>query len=97
MKFEFDKSDLEELKPVIEATVRMTIEVLRDETSQVESQTRMFSEEEAADLFGVEKHVLRDARNRNELDFYRIGKFVRYDLKQLEKWKEQNRNRAVGE
>ena len=56
-----------------------------------------FFDGEAADLFGVEKHVLRDARNRNELDFYRIGKFVRYDLKQLEKWKEQNRNRAVGE
>jgi hypothetical protein len=49
----------------------------------------LISEPEAAAHLGVEAHVLRDARGRREIQYHRIGKFVRYDRAQIEAYKQR--------
>lgn len=73
--------DPELLKPLVEIIVSEVLGRIDQPPAP------MLSEPEAAALFGVDPHVLRDARKRGELECYRIGKFVRYDRAQLDAWK----------
>lgn len=56
----------------------------------------LLTEQQAAEMLGVRKHVLRDARQRGELDFVRIGKCIRYEPEMLMRFVEQNKNREWG-
>ena len=47
----------------------------------------LLSEQRTAGELGVEPHCLRDCRKRGEIQFHRIGKFVRYSREQIEDFK----------
>lgn len=55
----------------------------------------MLSEQEAAPLLGVKPQTLRKWRCRPPRDggppYYRVGRLVRYDPAELEKWKWKRR------
>lgn len=89
MKFEIDN---EALAPIIEATVRKTISELTPMLANPEPRMA-YTEAEAGGLFGVGPHVLRDARIRGEIDYYKIGKRVMYRPADLAAWLDKNRNR----
>lgn len=65
----------------------LVAEIVREVVSQlgVMPEKRM-TEQEAASLFGVHAHTLRDARRRGELECDRVGRYVRYTHQQLEDW-----------
>lgn len=67
---------------------------LVDQSSGGRKPEPLISEPEAAARFGVEPHVLRDARKRGEVEYHKVGKFVRYDPGQLAAWKERTRRRS---
>ena len=79
MQVLFDKT---ELQPLIEATVRATLDQVADENAKFNGRLA-FSEAEAASLLGVKVHVLRDARLRNEIKAKKVGKSFRYSRNQL--------------
>lgn len=56
----------------------------------------LFSEATAAKLFDVNPNVMRDARERGEIDFVRVGRFIRYEGKHLEAFKKRQLNRKIG-
>lgn len=79
MKLQFDETEFQSL---VKRAVREAIaEIGNIAERPIEP---LLSEPEAAAIFGVESHVLRDARKRGEIGFHRIGKFVRYERSQLE-------------
>jgi hypothetical protein len=55
----------------------------------------LLPEPAAAAILGVEPHVLRDARKRHEIDFHRVGKFVRYSREQIDAYKHRTRQNAT--
>jgi hypothetical protein len=57
----------------------------------------LLKEQEAARLLNVNRHVLRDARYRDEINCIRIGRAVRYEPSEIEEFKQRNRNRNIGE
>lgn len=61
-----------ELQPVIEATVRATLEAIEHDLQRLGNRLA-FSEVEAANLLGLERHVLRDCRLRGEISFCRLA------------------------
>lgn len=47
----------------------------------------LLTEQRAATELNVADHCLRDARKRGEIEFFKIGKFVRYSREQLDDFK----------
>ena len=75
--------DLETLRPLVAAVVRETIEQLETERAPL-GQRVAFSETEAAELLGLEPHVLRDERRRGRIGASQVaGRRVRYTRQDL--------------
>lgn len=49
----------------------------------------LLTEQRAAAELNVADHNLRDARKRGEIQFFKIGKFVRYSREQLDAYKQR--------
>ena len=73
---------LELLRPLVERTVASVVERL-DRDRATLGDRLAFSEAEAAALIGVQRHVLRDARLRGELEGSRVGKGIRYEKQEI--------------
>ena len=90
MKFEFDNSDLDGLKPVIAAVVQETIENLSASGLLASSGTIRkiaFSEAEAARLIGLNQHQLRDERRAGRIQASQIrGRRIRYTEDDLRRY-----------
>ena len=87
MHIQFSEDDLELL------VARVVDEVLvRASTKQDVAGERLgFTEAEAAEKLGVERHVLRDARRRGELEASKIGKRIIYTPEQLRAYLSRSR------
>ena len=57
------------------------------QSTRAEPSENLISEQRAAAELGVGPHVLRDARKRKEIDYHRVGRFVRYSREQLAAFK----------
>lgn len=79
MKIDFD---IDDLRPLIERTVSETIAQLDAERSKLTGRLG-YTESEAAAALGVQRHALRDARLRGEVQASRVGKRVIYSREQL--------------
>ena len=80
-----DASDIDELRPIIRAAAVAILEEVKSFEARLEDRIA-FPEEEAAALFGVPKHVLRDARYRGELSGKRLGNKIVYSASQLRRF-----------
>jgi hypothetical protein len=92
--------DPETLKPLIEQVVGETLARLEADRAKLDGKLA-YSEPEAAQLLGVETHVLRDARRRGEIDASVIaGGRIRYTAKALadylarQKWSMETRRQS---
>ena len=79
MKVEFDTTDLD---PLVRQIVAAVVEELRDDERHVSGRLAV-KEAEAAALIGVDRHVLRDARLRGEINGSKIGKSIVYEVDEL--------------
>lgn len=72
--------DTEVFRPIIEQAIAATLE-------RVGTTDRIgYSDSEAGELFGVESHVIRDARRRGEFKSSKVGKEWRTSRETLLKW-----------
>ncbi|MSR59067.1 MAG: DNA-binding protein [Planctomycetaceae bacterium] len=78
MQITLDRDDLR-------AIVTEVLAEVMAQTSTTPHQ-QLLTEPEAAAVVRVQAHTLRDARRRGELQFHRVGRFVRYDRAQLDQW-----------
>ena len=72
----------DELRPLIEQVVTETVNRLDAERVRLGGRLA-YAEAEAAALIGVERHVLRDARLRQEIEGSKVGKKIVYTRDQL--------------
>ena len=56
---------------------------------------RLLTIKEASDYLGISVKGLYNMVNRRELPFYKIGKRVRFDMKQLDEWIEKHKVESV--
>ncbi len=75
----------EDLAPIIEQAVSAVLDRFGD------PERIAYPEPEAAKLFGVQSHVLRDARLRREIVASKIGRSFSYARADLVKWFESRR------
>ena len=62
------------------------IEQIADRYGRLPSERIGYPEAEAAELLGIGKHVLRDARLRGEIHATKIGKRIVYSRNELMRW-----------
>lgn len=82
MKLEFDH---ESLRPLVQAIVAETLALAGGDRLA-------YREHEAAELCGMAKNVLRDARLRGELTARRVGKAVYYAKSELQRFLTESRD-----
>jgi len=82
MKLEIDP---DALRPVIEMVVQKVLAETAPLAGTVGSRLG-YTEAEAAALLGVERHVLRDARQRGELEASKVGRRIIYTPNQLREY-----------
>ena len=75
----------ESLRPLIEMVVQQMLSEMGTIASKLDGRLS-FPEAEAAELLGVERHVLRDARLRGEIEAAKVGKRVVYTPMQLREY-----------
>jgi hypothetical protein len=80
-----EATDLRELQPVIAAIVRETLEQVSAADKKLNGRLA-YTEPEAAQLLGIERHNLRDARLRGELMGSRVGKRILYSTDELRRF-----------
>ena len=80
-----DASDIDELRPILRAVAIAVLEELRPAESAMEGRIA-YPEDEAAALFGVPKHVLRDARYRGQISGKRLGNKTFYSVSELRRF-----------
>jgi hypothetical protein len=68
-----DASDIADLRPLIDAAVRSTVDAIRASEAKLGDKLG-FTEAQAAQAMGLPQHVLGDARRRGEISARRIGK-----------------------
>jgi|YelNatPaOPRAMG01_1025707.scaffolds.fasta_scaffold638782_1 putative molybdopterin biosynthesis protein len=56
---------------------------------------RLLTIKEASEYLGISVKGLYNMVNRRELPFYKIGKRVRFDMKQLDEWIEKHKVESV--
>ncbi len=81
------------------AAIEVALDRLRRDREAADSKLngRMgFPEAEAASLLGVPRHVLRDARLRNEISAVRVGKKIVYAKEELLAYLTRTRSRQGG-
>ncbi len=88
MKVEFDPTDLE---PLVRQVASSVVDQLRADEQQLPEDRLSYTEPEAAALLGVERHRLRDARLRGEVDASKIGKVIVYERSDLLRFLKRNR------
>lgn len=71
-----------ELRPLIEQVVTETMNRLEADRARLSSRLA-YAEPEAAALIGVQRHVLRDARLRQEIEGSKVGKRIVYTRDEL--------------
>ncbi len=74
-----------ELREFVKVVIGETLDRLAGERNAM-SDRMAFNEPEAAQLIGVPRHVLRDARRRGEITASRVGKRCVYKRGNLEKY-----------
>ncbi len=79
MKFSFDADDL---RPLVQAVVNETIERLQSAQTSMNGRLA-YTEPQAAALFGIAPHVLRDCRLRGEISATKAGKRLLYSRDEL--------------
>jgi hypothetical protein len=82
----------DDIRPLIEQVVTETMNRLEAERAKLNGRLA-YSEAEAAALIGVERHVLRDARLRGEIEGSKVGKRVVYTPDQLKRFLQHQRTR----
>ena len=82
----------DELRPLIEQVVTETMNRLEADRARLSSRLA-FTEAEAAALIGVERHVLRDARRRGEIEASKVGKRIVYTPDKLTRFLHDQRTR----
>jgi len=75
--------DIDAFRPLVELVVQTTLNAVRDAESQLPIGRLAFNEEEAANLLGVAKHVLREARYDGKVSGSRVGRGVVYQRDEL--------------
>ena len=88
MKIELDR---ETLVPLIEQVVAETLRQVDQDRAQLGDRLG-FTEREAAELLGLPRHSLRDARLRGEISASRIGRRVLYRREELENFLRRNQS-----
>lgn len=78
-----DPEDVAGLRPLIDAAVRSTLAAIESNASKLDKARLSFSEAEAAELLGCERHNLRDCRRRGEIVGKKIGKRIYYSRSTL--------------
>jgi len=78
-----EANDIADLQPLITAAVRATLIEIRAASAQVDAGRIGYLEQEAADLLGIAKHVLADARRRGSIKARRVGKAYVYSRSTL--------------
>jgi hypothetical protein len=77
-----DAGDIADLRPVIAAAVRATLDEIRAADAKLGNQLA-YPQNQAASLLGVAPTVLRDARLRGELKGKLVGKKIVYSRTEL--------------
>ncbi len=77
-----DARDIDDLKPLITAVVRATIAEIKADEAKLDDRLG-YPEAEAAALYGVPKHVLRDARLDGKIHGRLLGKKIIYSRGEL--------------
>lgn len=77
-----EPSDIDALRPVIDAAVEATLAKI-NETGQRVGDQLAYSEANAAALLGIGRHQLRDARYRQEIAAVKVGKSWLYTRESL--------------
>ena len=67
-----------ELTPIIRQTIEETLAEVGPTNDKLAGRLA-FTEAEAAELMGIERYVLRDARLRGEIDGSKVGKMIIYE------------------
>jgi excisionase family DNA binding protein len=78
-----DAGDIRDLQPVIAEVVRQVLATLHDNDDRLPVDRMAYSETEAAQLLGTERHVLRDLRLRGKIAAKKCGKEWRYSRQTL--------------
>lgn len=78
-----DTSDIADLQPVIAAAVRATLAEIAASEAKLGNDRLGYTESQAAQLLGIAKHVLADARRRGEIFARKCGKAYLYDRREL--------------
>jgi len=79
------KLTAEDLGPIVAQVVDAVLARVADTKAKLGNRLS-FSEAEAADLLGCERHTLRDARLRGEIKASKVGKRIFYRRETLEKF-----------
>jgi hypothetical protein len=87
VQIELQLSDAD-VKRIVDALAAKLADVLPKNEAPPDG---LVSEPAAAAEVGVEPHVLRDARGKRQIEFFRIGKAVRYSRQQIEAYKQRCR------
>ena len=77
-----DPADLASLRPLITEAVRATLIEVQAEQAKLNGRLA-YPEAEAAALLGVPRHVLRDARLREEISGRKCGRKIVYSREAL--------------
>ena len=90
-QFEMPKLEIntDELRPLVQAVVAETLAQANGVVEKLHGRLG-FPEAEAAALLGVERHVLRDARLRGEIEASRVGKRIVYTPEQIKAYLARN-------
>lgn len=81
----------DDLRPLVETVVAETLAAFETTGATLSSGRMAYTEAEAAQLLGVKRHVLRDARIRSEIVATRIGGRIGYEPAQLRAYLIRNR------
>ena len=84
---DFDPNDL---RPIIEAVVQETLDRIEHNNGKLNGQLA-YPEAQAAELLGIPRHSLRDARRRGEIESTRVGKRILYTAAAIQELLEKNR------
>ena len=86
--------DEESMRQFIAQVVTETVERLGEDRDRLGKRIA-FKEHEAAALLSIERHALRDARLRGEVEASKVGRYVVYSRDQLLRLLERNRTNKL--
>lgn len=86
--------DEESMRQFIAQVVAETVERLEEDRDRLKKRIA-FKEHEAAELLGIQRHTLRDARLRGEVEASRLGRRIIYSRGQLLRLLERNRTNKL--